>query len=89
MAKVSSIGKNTMVHCAPHSIPPEQPQFEQLLPHVKRNISFVFISEEPKEIYKIIVTNKVTAPCMGAFAPKDVTVSGDLYFTSGLTWIRR
>jgi len=69
------MGKNTMIRKAIRGHIQNNPALEQLLPHVKNNIGFIFTKTDLSEVKKIITANKVAAPAKaGSVAPCDVVV---------------
>jgi len=71
------MGKNTMIRKAIRGHTQNNPALEALLPIIKGNIGFVFVSKEVdlSTVKKIINDNKVAAPAKaGAIAPCDVVV---------------
>ena len=69
------MGKNTMMRKAIRGHLGSNPKLDQLLPHIKGNIGFVFTKEELVTIRDMLVSNKVRAPARaGALAPLDVVV---------------
>ncbi|KAK3208272.1 hypothetical protein GRF29_77g183344 [Pseudopithomyces chartarum] len=69
------MGKNTMVRRALKGLVSDFPEYENLLPHVKGNVGFVFTNGDLKEIREKIISNRVAAPARaGAVAPGDVYV---------------
>jgi len=69
------MGKNTMMRKAIRGHLASNPKLDQLLPHIKGNIGFVFTKEELVTIRDMLVSNKVRAPARaGALAPLDVIV---------------
>jgi len=70
-------GKNTMIRKALNlMIEQGRPELEQLLPHIKGNIAFVFTNGDLKEVRDLMMDFKVKAPARaGAVAPIDVHVN--------------
>jgi len=69
------MGKNTMIRKAIRGHAQNNPALDQLLPHVRGNIGFVFAKSELSEVKKILLDNKVAAPAKaGAISPCDVVV---------------
>lgn len=69
------MGKKTMMRKAIRSHIERNPALENLLPHVKGNVGFVFTKEELSDVRSKILENKVRAPAKaGALAPCDVTI---------------
>lgn len=69
-------GKNTMIRKALSLMIEEgNSNLENLLPHIKGNIAFVFTKEDLTEIRDLMLQHKVAAPARaGAMAPVDVVV---------------
>ncbi|KAJ5758208.1 uncharacterized protein N7511_006902 [Penicillium nucicola] len=71
------MGKNTMVRRALKGFVVENPEFANLLPHVKGNVGFIFTNADLKGIKEKILANRVAAPARaGAVAPADVWIPG-------------
>jgi large subunit ribosomal protein LP0 len=69
------MGKNTMIRKAIRGHIENSPALEQLLPHIKGNIGFVFARDDLPSIKKVLLANKISAPAKaGAIAPNDVIV---------------
>jgi large subunit ribosomal protein LP0 len=69
------MGKNTMMRKAIRGHLANNPKLEQLLPHIRGNIGFVFTKEELVTVRDMLLANKVRAPARaGALAPLDVVV---------------
>jgi len=69
------MGKNTMIRKAIRGHAQNNPALEQLLPHIRGNIGFVFAKSELSEVKKILLENKVDAPAKaGGLAPCNVVV---------------
>jgi len=69
------MGKNTMIRKAIRGHIENNAALEQLLPHIKGNIGFVFAKDDLSGIKKILLANKISAPAKaGAIAPNDVIV---------------
>jgi len=72
------MGKNTMIRKAVRDHIEENPQrgdLENLLPHVKGNVGFVFTKGDLVEVRDKLISNKVKAPARaGAVAPCPVVV---------------
>lgn len=69
------MGKNTMIRKAIRGHIENSPNLEQLLPHIKGNIGFVFAKDDLAGIKKVLLANKVSAPAKaGSLAPNDVVV---------------
>jgi len=69
------MGKNTMMRKAIRGHLANNPKLEQLLPHIRGNIGFVFTKEELVNVRDMLLANKVRAPARaGALAPLDVVV---------------
>lgn len=69
------IGKNSIVRRTLRVLSPEHPVFENLLPHVRGNVGFVFTNGDLKLVRDRLVEDRVTAPAKaGAIAPVDVTI---------------
>jgi large subunit ribosomal protein LP0 len=69
------MGKNTMMRKAIGGHLENNPALEKLLPHIRRNMGFVFTKEDFTEIRDILLANKVPAAARaGAIAPCEVTV---------------
>merc|ERR1719409_2169000 len=53
----------------------KNPDLENLLPHIKMNVGFVFTKEELIVVRDLLLANKKAAPAKaGAIAPVDVTI---------------
>ncbi|XP_055979475.1 60S acidic ribosomal protein P0-like [Sorex fumeus] len=69
------MGKNTMMRKAIRGHLENNPVLEELLPHIRGNVGFVFTKEDLTEIRDMLLANKVpAAACAGAIAPCEVTV---------------
>lgn len=69
------MGKNTMMRKAIRAHLEKNPDLENLLPHIKQNVGFVFTNEDLIEIRNMLLANKVKAPAKaGAIAPLNVMV---------------
>lgn len=69
------IGKNTIVRRTLRVLAPENPVYENLIPHVRGNVGFVFTNGDLKLVRDQLVEDRVTAPAKaGAVAPVDVTI---------------
>lgn len=69
------IGKNTIVRRTLRVLTPENPVYENLIPHVRGNVGFVFTNGDLKSVRDQLVEDRVTAPAKaGAVAPVDVTI---------------
>jgi len=69
------MGKNTMMRKVIRGHLENNPDLENLLPHIKMNVGFVFTKADLSEIRDLLLANKVQAPAKaGTIAPLDVTV---------------
>lgn len=69
------MGKNTMMRKAIRGHMENNPNLERLLPHIKKNVGFVFTKEDLTYVRDLLLSNKVRAPAKaGALAPLDVIV---------------
>lgn len=69
------MGKNTMMRKAIRGHLDENPDLEQLLPHLRGNVGLVFTRDDLSEIKDLLLQNRVQAPAKaGAIAPIDVFV---------------
>jgi len=71
------MGKKTIMRKVIRGLGAEGKQnpWENILPHVKGNIAFIFCKTDLHEIKKIVDVNKVSSPARaGSFAPNDVIV---------------
>jgi len=69
------MGKNTMIRKAIRGHIENNKALENLLPHVRGNIGFVFVKDDLQFAKKVIQENKVAAPAKaGGIAPSDVIV---------------
>lgn len=71
------MGKKTIMRKVIRGLGAEGKQnpWENILPHVKGNIAFIFCKNDLHEIKKVVDANKVLSPARaGAFAPNDVVV---------------
>jgi len=69
------MGKNTMMRKAIRGHLETNPNLEKLLPHIVRNVGFVFTNEDLVEIRDKLLANKKKAPARaGALAPCPVTI---------------
>jgi large subunit ribosomal protein LP0 len=69
------MGKNTMMRKAIREHVDKNPDLEALLPHIVKNVGFVFTNQDLTEIRDMLLANKVKAPAKaGAIAPLDVKV---------------
>jgi len=69
------MGKNTMMRKAIRGHLESNPNLEKLLPHIVRNVGFVFTNEDLVEIRDKLLANKKKAPARaGAMAPCPVTI---------------
>lgn len=67
------MGKNTMIRKAIRGHLAKNPYLEKLLPHIVRNVGFVFTKEDLCEIRSKLLENRRGAPAKaGAIAPCDV-----------------
>jgi len=69
------MGKNTMMRKAIRGHLETNPNLEKLLPHIVKNVGFVFTNEDLVEIRDKLLANKKKAPARpGALAPCPVTI---------------
>ncbi|XP_038208609.1 60S acidic ribosomal protein P0 [Zerene cesonia] len=69
------MGKNTMMRKAIKDHLETNPALEQLLPHIKGNVGFVFTRGDLVEVRDKLLENKVRAPARpGAIAPLEVII---------------
>jgi len=69
------MGKNTMMRRAIRSNLSRNSKWDQLLPHIKGNIGFVFTNEDLIEVKNLLVASRVPAVAkINAVAPVDVVV---------------
>jgi len=69
------MGKNTMIRKVVKGYLTQNPDLENLLPHVKGNIGFVFTSGDLASVQKEIELNRVSAPAkVGSISPTDVII---------------
>merc|ERR1739844_243697 len=69
------MGKNTMMRKAIRGHLETNPDLERLMPHIKKNVGFVFTKMELLHVRDLLLSNKVKAPAKaGALAPVDVVV---------------
>jgi len=69
------MGKNTMMRKAIREHVEKNPDLEALLPHIRKNVGFVFTNQDLTEVRDMLLANKVKAPAKaGAIAPLDVKV---------------
>lgn len=70
------MGKNTMIRMVLNTSFPGSEVISRLLSCVKLNVGFVFCIDDPLEIRRIILENRVPAPArQGVIAPCDVFIS--------------
>jgi len=69
------MGKNTMMRKAIRDHLTKNPQWEQILPLIKDNVGFVFVSGDLGSVRSKILASKLVAPAKaGTIAPNDVWV---------------
>jgi large subunit ribosomal protein LP0 len=69
------MGKNTMIRKVIRSHLAKNPSLEELLPHVRGNIGFIFTKGDLGDVKKKVEALKVDAPAkVGTIAPSSVTV---------------
>ena len=69
------MGKNTMMRKVIKASAKKNPDLEELLPHVKDNVGFVFTNGDLGEIRRAILENKKPAAAkVGVIAPSDVII---------------
>jgi len=68
-------GKNTMMRRALRSQIQKNPDLEALLPCIKGNVGLIFTEGDLKDVRKLVLENKVSAPATaGSVAPCDVLI---------------
>jgi len=69
------MGKKTRMRKALRGMLDKNPSLEKLLPHVEKNIGFVFAKNDLHEVRELILKHKVKAPARaGAIAPCEVFI---------------
>jgi len=74
-SSVVLMGKNTMVRRALRNAMGDKPDYEKILATVNGNIGFIFTNGDLKDVRKVILENRVSAPAKaGALAPNNVVI---------------
>jgi len=69
------MGKNTLIRKCLRGLIEKNPVYENLMPHIRYNVGFVFTKEDLSKVKDLILAIKVKAPAKaGAIAPVDVWV---------------
>jgi len=69
------MGKNTMIRKALRGHIENNPSLEQILPHIKGNVGFIFVKTDLSQVKQVLQDNKVAAAAKaGSVAPCDVIV---------------